>query len=149
MLYVSIFTSDRERDPELWAVIWNAKAPPTLKLLGAYNVADNRRVFIWEGETVADLRYMDRFNEIGRLETAPAFDRTAGWRCAFAQDLEGFRALVTSPDGAAARGANQRGERALELRRRGMQARTIEAAKRAARAWQAEQAEDEQTGEGR
>ena len=144
MLFVSIFTSDRERDPELWAVIWNAKAPPTLTLHGAYNVADNRRVFIWEGETVADLRYMDRFNEIGRLETAPAFDRRARWRCAFAQDLEGFRALITTPGGAAARGANQRGERAIDLRRRGMEARTIEAAKRAAREWQAEQAVDPQ-----
>ncbi len=134
MLYVSIFTSDRERDPELWAVIWNAKAPPTLTLHGAYNLADNRRVFIWEGETVADLQYMDRFNHIGRLETAPAFDRTGGWRCAFAQDLDSFGTNL------AGRGASPAAvERALDLRRRGVQARGIEAAKRTARDWQAEQ----------
>ncbi len=139
MLYVSLFTSDRERDPELWAVIWNAKAPPTLKLHGAYNLGDNRRIFIWEGETAADLRYMDRFNTVGRLETTPAFDRTGGWRCAFQQDLDGFRALVSSPSGAAGRPENQRSERAIELRRRGIEARSIEAAKRAAREWQAEQ----------
>lgn len=141
MLYVSIFTSDRERDPELWAVVWNAKAPPTLTLHAAYNLGDNRRLFVWEGESAADLRYMDRFNEIGVLETTPAFDRTAGWRCAFAQDLDGFRELVTAPSGAASRGENQRGGRAIELRRRGMEAPTVEAAKRAAREWQREQAE--------
>ena len=139
MLYVSLFTSDRERDPELWAVIWNAKAPSTLKLHGAYNLGDNRRIFIWEGETAADLRYMDRFNTVGRLETTPAFDRTDGWRCAFQQDLDRFRALVSSPAGASGRPENQRSERAIELRRRGIEARSIEAAKRAAREWQAEQ----------
>ena len=139
MLYVSIFTSERERDPELWAVIWNQKAPPTLKLLGAYNLGDNRRVFIWEGESAADLRYMDRFNEIGVLQTSPAFDRTEGWRCAFGQDLDRFAAIVRTPAGAASRGPAQRSERALELRRRGMEAANIEAAKRAARQWQAEQ----------
>jgi hypothetical protein len=139
MLFVSILTSERERDPELWAVIWNAKAPPTLKLHGAYNLGDNRRLFVWEGESVADLQYMDRFNSVGRLETTPAFDRTSGWRCAFSQDLDGFRSLVTTREGAAGRPANQRSERAIELRRRGIEARTIEAAKRTAREWQAEQ----------
>lgn len=140
MLFVSIFESDRERDPELWAVIWNAKAPPTLKLHGAYNLAGNQRVFIWEGETPADLQYMDRFNHIGTMTTTPAFDRTSGWQCAFAQDLEGFRALGARGMGAASRGPNQRGERAIDLRRRGIEAAGIEAAKRAAREWQAEQA---------
>ena len=139
MLYISILTSDRERDPELWAVIWNQKAPPTLTLHGAYNLGDNRRVFIWEGETAADLRYMDRFNEVGVLQTTPAFDRTEGWRCAFDQDLERFRSLVQSPAGAAARGAAQRSEQGIDLRRRGIQASNIAAAKRAAREWQAEQ----------
>jgi hypothetical protein len=140
MLFVSIFTSDRERDPELWAVIWNAKAPSTLTLHAAYNLGDDRRLFIWEGESAADLTYMDRFNQVGRLETAPAFDRTAGWNFAFRQDLEGFRAHVGSRAGAAGRPANQRSERGIELRRRGRDAPTIEAAKRAARAWQEEQA---------
>jgi len=140
MLYVSIFTSDRERDPELWAVIWNAKAPPTLTLRGAYNLGDNRRLFLWEGESAADLQYMDRFNQIGALVTTPAFDRTSGWQCAFNQDLDAFRALGQSRQGAASRGQNQRGERAIDLRRRGVEAPSIEAAKRAARAWQDEQA---------
>ena len=134
MLYISTFASDRERDQELWAVIWNGKAPPTLRLHGAYNLGDNRRIFIWEGETVADLQFMDRFNHIGRLETSPAFDRTDGWQCAFGQDLDRFRATLQR------RGAPEAAvERALDLRRRGVEAHGIEAAKRAARAWQAEQ----------
>jgi hypothetical protein len=139
MLYVSILTSERERDPELWAVIWNAKAPPTLKLHGAYNLGDNRRVFIWEGESAADLQYMDRFNHVGRLETMPAFDRTSGWRCAFDQDLEGFANLGRRPVEAESRGRDQRGNAAIDLRRRGIEAANLHAAKRAARAWQAEQ----------
>lgn len=141
MLFVSLFASDRERDPELWAVIWNAPAPSTLRLHAAYNLGDNRRLFVWEGETAADLQYMDRFNQVGVLQTTPAFDRTGGWRAAFAQDLEGFRALGQSGVGAASRGPSQRGERALDLRRRGIAAANIEAAKRAARAWQQEQAD--------
>ena len=90
MLFVSILTSDRERDPELWATIWNGEGPPSLNLIGAYNLASNLRVFIWEGESIADIQFMDRFNEVGVLETRPAFDRTAGWRMAMAKDLEGF-----------------------------------------------------------
>ena len=108
-------------------MIWNAKAPATLTLHGAYNLGDNRRIFVWEGETARDLQYMDRFNTVGRLETTPAFDRTEGWLCAFSQDLERFGAQGT------------RAAAALDLRRRGIEAANIEAAKRAARAWQAEQ----------
>ena len=68
MLFVSIFTSDRTRDPELWATIWQGNPPPSINLIGAYNLGNNMRVFIWEGESVADTQYMDRFNEIGVLE---------------------------------------------------------------------------------
>ena len=78
MLFVSILTSDRARDPELWATIWQGESPPNIKIIGAYNLANNRRVFIWEGDSSADLQFMDRFNQIGVLETYPAFDRTVG-----------------------------------------------------------------------
>ena len=134
MLFVSTFTSDRSLDPELWAVIWQARAPKTLKLLGAYNLAGNKRIFIWKGESPADLQFMDLFNHVGVTETSPAFDRTAGWQFAFASDLEGFR------DGLISRGARpERIEPAIDLRRRGMTAPTTEAARRAAREWVAEQ----------
>jgi hypothetical protein len=133
MLFVSTFVSDRERDPELWAVIWHGKAPPTLKLLGAYNLAGNRRLFIWEGETTADLQFMDLFNTIGVLETTPAFDRTAGWQLAFAGDIDGFRENLLARGG-----RGDRVEAAIDLRSRGLHAPTVEAARRAAREWVAE-----------
>ena len=138
MLYVSIFTSDRSHDPELWATIWHGAAPPSIKLHGAYNLGNNKRVFIWEGESVADLQFMDRFNHIGVLETSPAFDRTQGWRQAFARDIEAFAASILSR----VRPENRdQAERAVDLRRRIIRQPNIYAACAEARRWQAEQAE--------
>ena len=133
MLFVSIFTSDRERDHELWATMWQGAPPPSISLVGAYNLGNDRRVFVWNGESEADVRYMDRFNEIGILETYPAFDRTQGWRMAFARDLEAWGRLYresgrTDP------------ESAIDLRRRAMNAPNRHAARAAARRWQEEQA---------
>ena len=91
MLYVSILTSDRSQDPELWATIWQGNAPPSINLIGAYNMGNDKRVFIWEGEALADIQFMDRFNEVGVLETSPAFDRTSGWLAAFSKDIDAFR----------------------------------------------------------
>jgi hypothetical protein len=134
MLFVSILTSDRSLDPELWALIWHAKPPSTLTLHGAYNLGDNRRVFIWEGSTPADLQFMDLFNEIGVLETSPAFDRTTGWQFAFVGNLDGFRESLE------ARGVRgPRLEAMMDLRARGVNAKTTGAARRAAREWVAEQ----------
>ena len=141
MLFVSIFTSDRTRDPELWATIWQGNPPPSIKLIGAYNLGNNMRVFIWEGESVADTQYMDRFNEIGVLETYPAFDRSGGWRLAFAKDIDTFRARMEAR-------VNQEGLRvtsvasvdsAIDLRTRGLNAPNRDAARAAARQWVAEQ----------
>ena len=136
MLFVSILTSDRERDPELWATIWNGEAPPSLNLIGAYNLGSDQRIFIWEGESVADVQFMDRFNEVGVLETRPAFDRTDGWRMTIAKDLEGFSKRPRRP------GLNQAQFAAgIDLRRRGMTAHNREAARAAARGWQEEQSQ--------
>ncbi len=144
MLYVSILTSDRELDPELWAVIWQAKAPADLKLHGAYNLAGNKRLYLWETDSVAGLQFMDNFNFIGELVTYPAFDRTAGWTAAFAGDLEAFRLAhreSLAKGGFPPETIEQRLEAATDLRRRGLQAPTIEAARRAARNWAAGQAD--------
>ena len=137
MLYVSILTSDRARDPELWATIWQGGSPPSIKVIGAYNLGNNKRVFIWEGESVADLQFMDRFNYVGVLETYPAFDRTEGWRQCFAKDLDTFAARMIERAGR----NRERAESAVELRRRGRNAPTMEAARAAARQWQEEQAQ--------
>jgi hypothetical protein len=134
MLYVSRFVSERDRDPELWATIWQAKAPPTLNLIGAYNLGGDERVFIWEGETVADLQFMDGFNDVGRLDTTPAFDRTVGWQNAFTGNIEEFEVNLRSR----ALRSEEQIDAALDLRRRGLSAPTPQAARRRAREWAAE-----------
>ena len=131
MLFVSILASDRARDPELWATIWQGDPPPSINLIGAYNLGNDKRVFIWEGETVADTQFMDRFNEVGVLETSPAFDRTEGWRAAFAKDIDGFGERLRRGASTAAAG--------VDLRTRGMNAPNRHAARAAARQWTAEQ----------
>ena len=135
MLYVSILTSDRAKDPELWATIWQGSPPPSINLIGAYNLGNDKRVYIWEGNTLADIQFMDRFNEVGVLETHPAFDRTEGWRAAFAKDIDGFRVRL---EGASAT-ASASVESAIDLRSRGMNAPNRNAARAAARQWVAEQ----------
>ena len=135
MLYVSILTSDRAKDPELWATIWQGSPPPSINLIGAYNLGNDKRVYIWEGNTLADIQFMDRFNEVGVLETYPAFDRTEGWRAAFAKDIDGFRARLEG----ASTTASASVESAIDLRSRGMNAPNRNAARAAARQWVVEQ----------
>ena len=138
MRYVSILTSDRNLDPELWAVIWQAKAPADLNLLCAYNLAGNKRVFIWEADSVSALQFMDNFNHIGILETYPAFDRSDGWRAAFAGDIEAFRSQMI--ESATNRGISpdrieRRVSESIELRQGALESHTREAARRFAREW--------------
>ena len=135
MLYVSILTSDRARDPELWATIWQGSPPPSINLIGAYNLGNDKRVYIWEGQSIADVQFMDRFNEVGVLETFQAFDRTEGWRAAFAKDIDGFRARLERANSTAAASV----ESAIDLRTRGMNAPNRHAARAAARRWVADQ----------
>ena len=133
MLFVSIFTSDRRRDPELWATVWQSTPPPSMELIGAYNLGSNKRVFIWKAESEADLRFMDRLNDVGVLETYPVFDRTYGWRMVLAGDLDSWRQWYEEsgrPDP----------ERAIDLRQRAMNAPNGYAARAVARQWQEEQA---------
>ena len=143
MLFVSILTSDRARDPELWATIWQGNPPPSVNLIGAYNLAGDKRVFIWEGETVADTQFMDRFNEVGVLDTFPAFDRTEGWRAAFAKDIDGFRERILRGASTAAASV----ESAVDLRTRGMSAPNRHAARAAARQWTRGQEQTRRSGE--
>ena len=144
MLFVSILTSDRSRDPELWATVWNGQAPPSINLIGAYNLGNDKRVFIWEGESQADMQFMDRFNEIGILETNPAFDRTAGWRDAFEKNIDAFseRLLNRRPQETSMPSKAQ-SKAGIDLRTRGMNAPNRYAARLEARAWSKEQESDE------
>ena len=143
MLFVSIFTSVRSRDPELWATIWNGQAPPSINLIGAYNLGNDKRVYIWEGEVQADMQFMDRFNEVGILETYPAFDRTAGWRNAFEKDIEAFSERLLNRDPKeTAMSSNAQLKAGIDLRTRGMNAPNRYAARSRAKAWVKEQGLD-------
>ena len=130
MLFVSILTSDRSRDAELWATLWQGEPPAGITVIGAYNLTNDRRVLIWEGESSADVQYIDRLNEVGVLETHPAIDRTTGFQAAFAKDLEGFREVMEG------RGRRpEQIESALDLRRRAMQSPNRHQARAEARRW--------------
>jgi len=135
MLFVSILTSDRSRDVEFFAAIWFGLARPSIKIIGAYNLANNKRIMIWEGESAADLQYMDKFNQIGVLETYPAFDRTEGYRQAFAKDIDSFAKPRLARGGPGVKAV----ERGIELRRRAMEAPDLYTALSMARKMQAEQ----------
>ena len=134
MLHVSILTSDRAHDPELWATVWQGKAPPTLKIIAVYNLASNKRVFVWDGEGRADIQYIDRMNEVGVLETFTAFDQTGGWQHAFAGDLDGMRQWFESQGRTPAQM-----EPAMDLRTRSHYAANTMAARKVARDWAADQ----------
>lgn len=145
MLYISILTSDRQLDPELWALTWQARQPPSLTLHHAYNLAGNKRLFVWEADDEAGLRFMDNaLSLIGEVETYPAFDRTTGWQTAFASDLEGFEAQLTesqkngrrTPAEASRFIADQ-----VSLRRQAMEAPNRYAAMAVAANWKAAQAD--------
>ena len=114
--------------------MWQGAPPSSINLAGMYNLANNRRDFIWNTESPADIQYMDRLNEVGLLETYPAIDRTSGLQMTFARDLEGFRHVLEE------RGLSQAQiESSIDLRRRAMQAPNRQAARTEAIRWQMEQ----------
>lgn len=77
-------------------------------------------MFIWEGETTEELQFTDCLNDVGVMDTSPAFDSTIGWQKAFAKIIEGFR-------NSAHRRNRPRLEQAIDLCRRGMSTLTREA----------------------
>jgi hypothetical protein len=77
---------------------------------------------------------MDSFNDVGRLDTSPAFDRTVGWQNAFTGNIEAFEVNMRSR----ALRSEEQIDAALDLRRRGLSAPTPQAARRRAREWAAE-----------
>jgi hypothetical protein len=129
MIYLSILTMDRERDPELWATMWQGDAPPGLTLHSVYRGGD-RLVFVWEGDSAAELLFMERCGQVGDLETFPVVDRTKGWRLSLARDLDGLRAwMVQRGD------TDEQIESALDLRSAALDAPNVFAARRAALEW--------------
>jgi len=79
---------------------------------------------------------MDKLNQVGVLETCPAFDQTVGWQLAFAKELDSFAEWLLERRGR----PREQVERMIDLRRRGMNAPNTYAARTEARRWQEEQA---------
>ena len=117
MLYVGQFRVDRTKDHEFWAVLWQGhRVPPDLKLIGAYNLLSDLRIIIFEAETVAAIRWLDRLNFVGHFECQPALDQTEGYRAALSRDLPGFESFLRerhTPEPVIAREAGFR-SRAIE-----------------------------------
>lgn len=130
MLFVSILTSDRARDPELWATLWQGKPAPSITIKGAYNLTNNKRVIVWEAESPADIQYIDRLNEVGLLETYPAIDRTEAFQATFSKNLDGFREALEG------RGISEKQiESAFKLRKQSHEAPNRHQAREQAKEW--------------
>lgn len=89
MIYVGLLRSERVRDYEFWAVLWQGPPPPNdFALIAAYNLMTDLRVIIFKAESTASIRFLDRFNFVGHFECHPALDQTNGYAHAFARDAE-------------------------------------------------------------
>jgi len=87
MIYVGLLRSERVRDYELWAVLWQGPPPPKdFEVIGAYNLMTDLRVIVFKAESTASIRFLDRLNFIGKFECHPALDQTEGYVHAFARD---------------------------------------------------------------
>ena len=137
VLHVSRFVPDAPRMSEWLACLWQGDVPAGLKLeRWLYLQTEPRGMLVmWEGDDEATA-YMERaFGSFGEFTTEVVVDNTAGLAAALARDLDEFGATMDrqglSPDAIAS---------ALDLRRRGKEASSQEAAAAAGRAWQSEQA---------
>ena len=137
VLHVSRFTPDQTRMAEFLACLWQGDVPADLKLVRWLYVGENPRgmVLLWEGDDAAAAYVETNFGAFGELHTEDATDSTPGLQACFDRDLEAFGAWLRSRGSSDDDIATQ-----LDVRRRGLQAESQEAAAEAGRAWAAEQA---------
>ncbi|HZU72258.1 MAG TPA: hypothetical protein VE990_05750 [Acidimicrobiales bacterium] len=126
MVFVGLLYMERAHDGRFWSVLWQGAPPPTdFKLIAAYNLMTDLRVIVFEAESTATIRFLDRFNLVGRWSCHPCLDQTEGYRAAFARDLDAFEAFLRR------RGASDAViRRSVEHRRRAIEAESLEAALR-------------------
>jgi hypothetical protein len=132
MLFVGLLRSERARDREFWAVLWQGGGPPPdFELLGAYNLLTDLRVLLFRAETIQSIRWLDRLNMVGSFECHPALDQTDGYRAVVARDLDHFERFFRG------RGAGDRAtEREVRFRREAHETATLWDALRLGKAWQ-------------
>jgi hypothetical protein len=129
------FTPDQTRMAEFIACLWQGPVPKDLLLhKWIYLQGEPRAMLIlWEGDGDAEEYIARAFGSFGTLDSEVVTDATTGLATCFQRDLDGFGAFLRG------RGSDE-GEVAaqLDLRRRGLEASTLDEAAAAGRAWQAE-----------
>ena len=136
-MFLSRFMPDPTRFGEFLACLWQGDVPETLTLSRWLYLSGEPRgmVILWDGDEAAQAYVERAFGDFGELATEVVTDNTPGLAAAFDRDLDGFGEVMRSM------GATQDAiDAALDLRRRGLEAPTREAALAAGRAWTAEQA---------
>jgi hypothetical protein len=136
VLCVSRFQPDPGRGPEFLACLWQGDVPSDLRLHRWLYIEGDRRemLLLWEGDDAAKAYVERAFGGFGVLRTETVTDATPGLRACFERDLDAFRRWLSERGTAADQIATQ-----LEVRRRGLEARSQEEAVVAARAWAAAQ----------
>lgn len=131
MLYHTTFRIDMSRANEWLACLWQGPVPPDLKVRDWLTLTGEPRVqlLLWEGGDEAR-RFVERvFGSFGEIETRPATSSN-GMALAIGRDLAGYERMMKERNTAPAELARQ-----VDLRRRGMEAPTPQAAMAAAQAW--------------
>lgn len=87
LLYVGVLNSDRARDRQFWACLWQGRDKPRdIRIRYAFNLMTQTRVIVFEASTTEAQSYFDRFNLVGKWAAHPSLDQTIGYQAAIASD---------------------------------------------------------------
>jgi hypothetical protein len=133
VFHVTRFMPDQDRMSEFIACLWQGPVPEDLVVHEWLYLQPRGMLLIWEGDE-AGAAYVERaFGGFGSLETETVTNATRGLVTCMERDLEGFGSFLRT------RGSNEEDITAqLDLRRRGLNAATLDEAAAAGRSWRAE-----------
>jgi hypothetical protein len=129
LLYVGVLESDRARDRQFWACLWQGRDKPRdIRIRHAFNLMTNTRVIVFEASTTEAQSYFDRFNLVGKWAAHPSLDQTIGYQAAIASNPDPLGPMY------AQRGLGQEWiDRLIAERRRYINAPSVDAALKMAR----------------
>ena len=136
MLQLSRLQPDVHRTGEFLASLWQGPVPDSLILHKWLYVEGTPRamLLLWEGDDDARADIQGAFGAFGVLTTEALTDATEGLAICFARDLDRFGTWLADRGTPADEIVRQ-----LDVRRRGLEAPSAEAAVAAGRAWAAGQ----------